>query len=381
MSNRYGKYRPYLMRQSNGSFTAYLKNHAATFVVVTTAAVVIAYAALTADALSLLHPSGKLPLRGFFLAVFWSSPVFFVLQVCALLLLTWQVVYRKGVIIPGARPVGRWLLLLGVSAAPIVMLTVSVIFVGAYQEQYGHWFFYTNDGLAGLILLPFYVVGSAIVARGLSQPGFRLKSGVHFVVLLTLISVCVWYVFATAVLNMATDASMDLRLAAIVPGVAAANYVLLAIDIKRRGLIESAHKPSIVMWFSAMAVTLAVKIPLAMRLFAALPVERPNGYGDCFVVSAAAQGHPRFVCSRFDAAVGRPVNKQLHTLRTFEDALAQYQPITHRRLRLIYDRVGPPVAACIRSPFVADVMYLVLKPAEWLANLYLFAKTERNGRE
>lgn len=368
------------MRQSNGSFTAFLKSHAAAFVVVVIAAIVIAYTALTASVLSFLDPNEKTAWRTFFQAVFWSSPVFFFFQVSAFLLLTWQVIYRKGAVIPGTRLAGRWLLLLGVSAAPIVMLTVSAFFVGVYQEQYGHWFFYSNDDLAGLILLPIYVAGSAIVARGLSQPEFRLKSGIHFVVLLTLIAVCVWYVFATAVLNMASDALMDLRLAAIVPGVAAANYALLAIDIKRRGHIEPAHRTAIVMWFSAVAMTLAVKIPLAMRVFAALPVERPAGYGDCFVVSAAAQGHPRFVCSRFDAAVGLPVNKQLLTLRAFENALAKCQPTTHRHLRRIYGRVGPPVAARIRSPFVADVVYLLLKPAEWLAHLYLVAKTKRASR-
>ncbi len=183
-----------------------------------------AYAAMTANVLFFLDTGTNTAWRGVFQTVFWTTPVFFVLQISALIFLSWQIVYRKG-----------------------------------------------------------------LVTRGLLRHDYRLRSGSHFVVLLTLIAVCVWYVFATAVLDMATDPLMDLRLAAVVPGVAAANYALLAIEIKRQGQLQAVGKPAILTWFAALAVTLIIKIPLAMRLFAALPVERPNGYGDCFVVSAAAQ--------------------------------------------------------------------------------------------
>ena len=250
-----------------------------------------------------------------------------------------------------------------------------MIFVGAYQDQYGHWFFHIHDGLAGLVLLPFYMTGSIIVGRGLCNPEFRLRSGLHFIVLLTLMAVCVWYLFATAILDMVSDEFMDLRFTALVPTVAAASYGLLAFDIMRRRQLQPTNKLAVIAWFSALGMTIVVKIPLAMRFFEALPVERPSGYGDCFVVSAAVRGHPCFVGSYYDQTVGRNVNSQLLTLRAFEDRLAQYHPAFHCHLRLLYNRVGPPIAASIRSPLIADVMYLVLKPAEWLARLYLARKS------
>ena len=336
--------------------------------------------AYAVDELVSLDPYSYKALQDMFSLLIIASPAFFLLQISALVLLLWQFVARGALDIPGVRTFVYWVILLGVAVVPNVMLAVSVVFVGVYQEQFGHWFYHINDGLAGLVLLPMYVAGSVIVGRGLTNRGFRLKSGLHFVVLLTLIAICLWYVFATAVLNMITDELIDLQFTAIVPAVAAASYTLLAFDIRRRGQLLPARKLDIIAWFSALAVTLAVKIPLAMRLFESLPVERPSGYGDCFVVSAAAMGHPRFVGSHYDQVAGRSVNGQLHTLRAFEDRLAKDCPIFHCHLRRLYNRTGPPIAAQIRSPFIADLMYLLLKPIEWLASMYLVVKPVRQEK-
>ena len=348
-----------------------LRKHATKFVAIAICALVVTFSAYGSETLFFQDMDSNRFVRDFFIVLFWASPVIFLTQVGALVLLLWHAKYRGCADAPPVRPVSRLLLLLGVAVAPNVMLTVSVIFVGAYQEQYGHWFFHIHDGLAGLVLLPFYLTGSIIIGRGLYKPEFRLRSGLHFVVLLTLMGVCAWYAFATAILDMVTDPMTDLRFTAIVPAVAAGNYALLAIEIKRCGQTQPARRLDVIGWFSMLAVTIAVKIPLAMRAFEALPVERPSGYGDCFVVSAAARGHPRFVGSYYDRAVGRSVNSQLHTLRAFEHRLAQRHPALHHRLRRLYNRIGPPIAAYIRSPLSADVMYLLLKPAEWLARLYL----------
>ena len=364
-------------QRSTGLGRRLLKNNAAIFAVIAIIAAVIAYVAMTANVMIFLDPRTYVAWHDFFQILMFTTPVFFVLQVSALLLLSWRIIHRKNLVIGGTRSISRWLLLLGVAVAPAVMLATSVVFVGGYQKQYGHWFYHTNDGFAGLILVPFYVVGSAIIARGLLRSDYRLNSGSHFVVLLTLMVVCVWYVFTTAVLDMVTDPLGDMSETAVVPGVAAANYALLAIEIKRCRLLEPARKPAILIWFSALTVTLIAKIPLAMRLFDALPVQSPKGYGDCFIVSAAALGHPRFVGSRLDPATGRCSNDQLSTLSAFEDSLANSRPTTHRHLRRIYNRVGPRIAACIWSPYIGDAVYLLLKPAEWLARLYLATRSER----
>lgn len=307
-----------------------------------------------------------------FIAAFWSTPLFFLFQLAALGVLLWRTWYRWRPETLGARPAERWALELGVAVAPVVMLFVSAAFSGGYQEERGHWFFHIHDGLAGLVLVPIFAAGSSIVGWGIARREYQLRSGTHWAVLITLLSISLWFAFATAFLGMTADRSMDLSVAAIVPAVAAINYALVALDIQRHGRQrDSAPAKALMAWFSALAVSLISKIPLAMQIFYALPVERPNGYGDCFVVGAATRGHPAIVGSRFDARLGRTVNRQWRTLRAFEDRLARRRPTSHRLLRGLYNRIGPPIAAQIRSPLAADIVFLLLKPFEWLARLYL----------
>lgn len=307
----------------------------------------------------------------YFLVVFWLTPLFFLLQAGAFLLLLWQVGFRWAPDTVGIRCPGQCLLQSGVVIAPIGMLFVSAIPVADYQDQYGHWFFSIHDEWAGWAMLPFYVAGSVIVWRGFARREIALSSGLHLVVLWTLTGICVWHAFATRFLNLLTDSMDDLGFLAVVPAIAAANYAMRAVDIVRHGKVEKASKRFVRAWFSALAVTIVMKGLLAMRFFASLPVERPAGYGDCFVVSAAAQGHKNIVRSEYDCHLGRTVNKQWYSLRAFENHLVKHQPALHRRLRHLYDYIGPPIASCIRSPLVADLMYLLLKPIEWLARLYL----------
>ncbi len=313
--------------------------------------------------------------------VFWATPALFLLQLIALLVLLWRVLYRWSLGVLGERAVERWVLGLGVAVAPSVMLFMTAGFSGGYQEERGHWFFHMHDGLAGLALVPVYSLGSCIVGWGIARRDYRLRSGTHWVVLWTLVVVSLWYAFATAFLDMTADETIGLNALAVVPAVAAINYVLLALDIERQGLLaldierqgrlQAAPASALIAWFSALVVSLMVKVPLAMRLYDALPVKRPDGYGDCFVVGAATRGHRAIVGSRFDTSLGRTVNHQWRTLRTFEDRLTRRHPALHRHLRAVYNRIGPPVAAGIRSPLAADLVYLLLKPAEWFARLYL----------
>ena len=48
-------------------------------------------------------------------------------------------------------------------------------------------------------------------------------------------------------------------------------------------------------------------------------------------------------------------------------------PNLHRNVRNFYDRYGFPVAKMIRSPNIADVIYIMMKPLEWifLAVIYM----------
>ena len=58
----------------------------------------------------------------------------------------------------------------------------------------------------------------------------------------------------------------------------------------------------------------------------------------------------------------------------FEQLLEERTPRFHRALRSFYDNYGYPISKHIRTPLSADMIYLVMKPLEWLfvAVLYLF---------
>ncbi len=185
--------------------------------------------------------------------------------------------------------------------------------------------------------------------------------------LITLTGICGWYAFATWFLGMGDDYSNDMSITAVVPALAAINYGLVATDIWRHARLQRAGMLGLFVWFSVLAVSLLARIPLAKRFYDALPAESPAGYGDCFVVSAAAMGHPRFVGSRFDPQSGMTINLQLLRLWALEQRLASRWPVAHRSLRRWYDAIGPALARRISSPFVADVVYVALKPLELLA--------------
>ena len=100
---------------------------------------------------------------------------------------------------------------------------------------------------------------------------------------------------------------------------------------------------------------------------------------DCFVVTAASRGHRRFVGPFFPAMRhGRlqQVNGQLLTLTRFEGAWRTNSPRTHRAFRCIYNYVGPRVARRIGSAWLADCVYVLLKPAEFVATLALKGKDQ-----
>ena len=57
----------------------------------------------------------------------------------------------------------------------------------------------------------------------------------------------------------------------------------------------------------------------------------------------------------------------MQRLKAAELVLAVTTPRLHAALRRLYDRLGPPLAAGVEHPLTADLAYLALKPAEWLA--------------
>jgi hypothetical protein len=103
------------------------------------------------------------------------------------------------------------------------------------------------------------------------------------------------------------------------------------------------------------------------ELYTALPLQPPP---DCYIATAAAQGHPQIVGSRVVRRANGDVlrvNKQLQILKCVELACMAVLPRVHKTFRTLYDTIGKPIAQKMRHPFLADVAYLLLKPCEWLA--------------
>ncbi|MFT3891411.1 MAG: hypothetical protein QM730_07230 [Anaerolineales bacterium] len=130
------------------------------------------------------------------------------------------------------------------------------------------------------------------------------------------------------------------------------------------------HGMGLTVWFATYAIGWRYDILKMFELYAALPKQPP----DCYIATAAAQGHPRIVGShsvqRVDG-LSMPVNGQLQRLKCAELALMAISPWLHKVLRRIYDVVGKSLARRMTNPFIADVAYLLLKPVEWFAMFIL----------
>ena len=123
-------------------------------------------------------------------------------------------------------------------------------------------------------------------------------------------------------------------------------------------------------WLSTMYWTWKVALEIQAREYAKLPTTDPN----CYVSSAAAHGHPRWVGSLATDSEDRDsatnVNLQMKRLKFLEFGLRAAAPGIHSRIRSFYNSVGPRLAnLCQSNVWFADLTFLVLKPVEWAAIL------------
>ena len=106
----------------------------------------------------------------------------------------------------------------------------------------------------------------------------------------------------------------------------------------------------------------------------------PDNPPDCFVVTAALRGHKAVVgplTTIERRGVSRPTNLQLRTFWQFEAIWQERSPHTHKWFRLIYNRLGPRVSRRIRTRLAADLLFVVLKPFEWIAALVVYRGQNR----
>lgn len=98
-------------------------------------------------------------------------------------------------------------------------------------------------------------------------------------------------------------------------------------------------------------------------------------YDEHYLCTVAAGGHDSVVKPiRMGVRHGHAVivNRQLCVANAFEQVLEERTPRFHRAVRGFYDRYGFPIARLIHSKWVADGIYFVMKPLEWLFLVVLY---------
>ena len=101
------------------------------------------------------------------------------------------------------------------------------------------------------------------------------------------------------------------------------------------------------------------------------PLEHEGHY----LCTVAAGGHERIVKPlRYGTRRGTTivVNRQLCIANAFEELIQLKFPKFHRIVRYIYDTYGYPVSNLITSPLRADLIYIMMKPLEWIFLLVLY---------
>ena len=119
-------------------------------------------------------------------------------------------------------------------------------------------------------------------------------------------------------------------------------------------------------WLGRPAAALQVFTRTCGYTLSQVPIEIVPG--DChYLCTVAARGHPWLVGPERlgrRRGVGIVVNRQLAVANAFEDLLHERWPRFGRLARRIYDRLGLPVSKYIRSPWLADLVYMAMKPSE-----------------
>lgn len=110
----------------------------------------------------------------------------------------------------------------------------------------------------------------------------------------------------------------------------------------------------------------------------------PVEYKGHYLCTVAAGGHKEVVKPlRYGKRRGAIiiVNRQLCIANAFEDYIQEKMPKFHKGVRTFYDTYGYPVSKHITTPRRADVIYILMKPLEWIFLLFLYTfDTNPEGR-
>lgn len=98
-------------------------------------------------------------------------------------------------------------------------------------------------------------------------------------------------------------------------------------------------------------------------------------YDEHYLCTVAAGGHKKIVKPvRKGIRHGHEVivNRQLCIANAFEQILEEKTPRFHKLVRGVYDRYGFPVARLIKSKWIADIIYILMKPLEWIFLMVIY---------
>ena len=98
-------------------------------------------------------------------------------------------------------------------------------------------------------------------------------------------------------------------------------------------------------------------------------------YEGHYLCTVAAGGHKKVVKPlRFGKRHGAViiVNRQLCVANAFEDLIHERTPKFHKKVRNFYDTHGYPLSNIITTPLRADIVYVLMKPLEWVFLLVLY---------
>ncbi len=98
-------------------------------------------------------------------------------------------------------------------------------------------------------------------------------------------------------------------------------------------------------------------------------------YDEHYLCTVAAGGHKKVVKPlRLGVRHGHEVivNRQLCIANAFEQIMEEKIPKVHRFIRNLYDTYGFPIARMIKSQYIADLIYFIMKPLEWFFLIVIY---------
>lgn len=101
----------------------------------------------------------------------------------------------------------------------------------------------------------------------------------------------------------------------------------------------------------------------------------PIEYSGHYLCTVAAGGHKKIVKplrlgTRRNATI--VVNRQLCIANAFEEKIQEISPKFHKFIRGVYDNYGFPLSTLITTPLKADIVYILMKPLEWIFLIFLY---------